>query len=131
MFELVTHIPLILAQAAPHVEPTTVTNPIAAFYELLLHNGLMGGAVALLIYLLIKRDNDLQKSQEGRLADAKVLADIVKEHTTALVTSNAAGEERNRALEVSSRAAEKSAIIIDQMTKEIAELKTELRTKVK
>src|SRR5512144_2721261 len=110
-----------LAQATPAIP----SDPVSAFYQVLLHNGLMGGAVALLIYLLIRRDTDLQKSQEGRLTDARQLAEIIKEHTVALIASNAANDERNRALEVASRAAEKSAVIIDQMTKEIAELKNE------
>src|SRR5512143_642799 len=123
MFELVTHIPLMLAQAAP------IASPVESFYEILLHNGLMGGAVALLIFLLIKRDRDLQNSQEGRLTDAKTLAELVKNHTAAMVASNASNEERNRALEVSSRAAEKSVVVIDQLVKEIEELKSEVKTK--
>ena len=129
MFELAflsqVDFPLILAQAAPAV-PISV-DPISGFYGILLRNGMMGAAIAVLAWLLIRRDGDLQKSQEGRLADAKFLADVVKDHTVALVASNAAADERNRALEIASRAAEKSAIIIEQMTKEISELHAEIK----
>jgi hypothetical protein len=98
-------------------------DPTGGVFELLLRNGLLGGAVALLIYLLIRRDSDLQKSQLGRLEDSKSLAEAVKSHTVALTASNIANEERNRALEVAARAAERSALIIEQLSKEIIELK--------
>lgn len=120
-------LPLILAQVAP-IEPTS-TNPLSTIYDIFLNNGLMGAALALLIFLLIRRDSDLQRSQEGRLLDAKNLADLVKDHTTALIANNLANEERNRALEVAARAAEKSAIIIEQLTKQIEDLKITFRGK--
>jgi len=103
--------------AIPSIDPT------GGFFELFLRNGLLGAAVALLSWLLIRRDNDLQKSQEGRLTDAKSLADAVKSHTVALQASNSANDERNRALEISARASERSAIVIEQMSKEISEMR--------
>jgi hypothetical protein len=116
--------------AIPSIDPT------GGFFELFLRNGLLGAAVALLSWLLIKRDNDLQKSQEGRLEDAKSLSEAVKSHTVALQASNSANDERNRALEVASRASERSAIVIEQMAKEITimrsiitDLKEQLRAK--
>lgn len=120
---MIENIPLVLAQAAPAVDPT------GGFFDLLLNKGVLGGAVALLIFLLIRRDSDLQKSQEGRLTDAKVFSDIVKNHTAAMVQENSANEERNRALEVAARAAEKSALVIEQMSKEIERLNTELNSR--
>lgn len=118
MFDIV---PIILA--ATDTVPADF-NPVSAFYQQLLHNGLMGGAVALLIFLLIKRDRDLQNSQEGRLNDTKAVAELIKNHTAAIVASNASNEERTRALEVSSRAAEKNIVLLDQLVKVIEELKT-------
>jgi len=121
MFEVLAQFPIILADATaivPSIDPT------GGVFELLLRNGLLGGAVALLIYLLIRRDSDLQKSQLGRLDDAKSLAEAVKSHTVSLQASNIANEERNRALEISSRAAERSSIVIEQMAKEITEMRT-------
>jgi hypothetical protein len=115
------NLPLILAQAGPGA--VVPMEPVSGFYNLLLNNGLMGGAVALLIFLLIKRDSELQKSQEGRLEDSKTLALIVRDHTVALAATNVANEERNRALEISSRAAEKFVVIIEQLVKEVAGLK--------
>jgi hypothetical protein len=114
---------LMLAQAVP----TVPLEPVSGFYEILLHNGLMGGAVALLIYLLIKRDSDLQKSQEGRLDDAKNLAEVIKSQTVALTASNAAADERNRAVDAAARAAERSAIVIENLTKTVDGLNLEIK----
>ena len=111
---------LMLSQAGPAIPSV---DPTGGFFELFLRNGLLGAAVALLSWLLIRRDNDLQKSQEGRLTDAKSLADAVKNHTVALQASNLSNDERNRALEISARASERSAIVIEQLSKEITELK--------
>ena len=113
---MIENFPLILAQVVPGVDPT------GGFFDLLLNKGVLGGAVALLIFLLIRRDSDLQKSQEGRLTDAKVFSEIVKNYTAAMVQENSSNEERNRALEISARAAEKSALIIEQLSKDIDKL---------
>lgn len=115
---MVEHIPLVLAQAI---------EPASGLYELLLKNGVLGGAVAVLVWFLIKRDGDLQKSQEGRLNDSKQLAEIIKNHTVAIQASNVAQDERNRALEIAARAAEKSALVIENLNKEISELKSQIR----
>jgi hypothetical protein len=118
MFDL----PLMLADAG-------VVEPVTSFYDLLLRNGLLGGAVALLIWLLIKRDSQLQEAQAARLADAKVFAELVKNATVAMTARTSADDERNRALEIAARAAEKSAIVIDQMSKEIQSLNSIIKNK--
>lgn len=120
---MIENFPLILAQVVPGVDPT------GGFFDLLLNKGVLGGAVALLIFLLIRRDSDLQKSQEGRLTDAKVFSEIVKNYTAAMVQENSSNEERNRALEISARAAEKSALIIEQLSKDIDRSCNELSNK--
>jgi len=110
---MIEHLPLVLAQ----IDPT------GGYYELLLKNGVLGGAVGILIWFLIKRDADLQRIHEARLTDAKALAEVLRTHTSALQASNVANDERNRALEVSARASEKTALVIEQLAKEIAEIK--------
>jgi hypothetical protein len=117
-------IPVILAQAGAEA-----FDPTSGVFGLLLKNGLLGGAVALLIWLLIKRDGQLQTSQSDRLADAKVFAELVRNHTVALTAQNATNDERNRALESASRAAEKTAIVMDQLAKEVQNLNANLKGK--
>ena len=114
---MIEHLP-ILAQAV---------EPVSGLYELLLKNGVLGGAVGVLVWFLIKRDGDLQKCQEGRLQDAKALAEVVKEQTATLQATSRANEDRNRLLENTSKIAEKSALIVDQLTKEVADLQVEIR----
>jgi hypothetical protein len=117
-------IPIMLAQAGD-----AAFDPTSGVFGILLKNGLLGGAVALLIWLLIKRDGQLQTSQTERLTDAKVFAELVKNATVAMTAQNAANDERNRALEIAARAAEKTAIVMDQMSKEIQDLNTNLKGK--
>lgn len=100
---------------------------LSPLFDILLNNGALGIGLGFMIWIFLKRDKDLQASWNERLADAKSFATIVKDHTSALTASNIAQDERNRAVEVSARAAEKSAIIIEQLSKEISAMKEELR----
>ena len=117
---MIEHLPLVLAQAVP-VDPT------GGLYSLLLEKGILGAALAFLIFAWWKRDSDLQKANAERLEDVKMFSDIFKNHTVALQASNIANDERNRALEVAARAAEKNAIIIEQLHKNVELLISKLR----
>ena len=113
MFELFT-----LAQAAP-ISP--IEPGISSAFSEILRLGLAGAILLLALIALWFKDRALQASQDGRLTDAKVITEIIKDHTAISQAQAATDAERTRALESTTKVIEKMAIVLEQVAKDVKE----------
>ena len=96
--------------------------------DYLLNQGVIGFVCAILLYFLIKKDTQVENISEKRLVDLKSVTEIIKNQTVALEAMTKADDEIHLALANQIRLGDKQVLIIEQLSKELADLKSEIKT---